>query len=75
MVKKVSECVTRNRFTSRRKHEDDSAQIPFEEAYDWETAAVMIHSMMESGESGLAYFPNEIQTQSLLNLCNNTLQL
>lgn len=73
MVKKGSECVVRNRFTSRKKHEDNSTQIPFEEAYDWETAAVMINSMMENGESGMTSFPKEIQTPPLLDLCNNSL--
>ena len=63
----------KNRFTSRKKHEDSSTQIPFEEAYDWETVAVMIHSMMENGESGMASFPKEIQTPSLLDLCSNSL--
>lgn len=68
--KKREQVGERRSFTFRKKQEYNSAKIQFQEAYDWETAAVMIHSMMEQGETGVASSPNKIANQSLLDLCS-----
>ena len=47
----------------------------FEEAYDWDTAAVMIHSMMENGETGLDLVTSQIKNQCLLDFCRNLVSL
>ena len=59
-----------NGMTCRKKHVKRSVKVvPFADAFDWETAAKKLHSMLSSMQSAGAVQPKSPQFRNLVTLC------